>query len=62
MYIDDFIWLPQIIDKLEIKHRVTQDEVEEIFSIDLNTDSLSRVIVEAKMYIRRADKQTQADT
>jgi len=31
MYIDDFIWLPDIIEKLEIKHRVTQDEVEETF-------------------------------
>jgi uncharacterized protein len=31
MYIYDFIWLPQIIDKLEIKHHVSQDEVEEVF-------------------------------
>ena len=31
MYIDDFIWLPSILDKVEIKHRVSQDEVEEIF-------------------------------
>jgi predicted nucleic acid-binding protein len=30
MYIDDFIWLPGIIEKLSIKHHVTQDEVEEI--------------------------------
>ena len=31
MYIDDFIWLPDILDKLYVKHHVTQDEVEEIF-------------------------------
>ena len=31
MYIDDFIWLPDVIEKLIIKHHVTQDEVEEIF-------------------------------
>lgn len=31
MYIDDFIWLPDIIEKLVIKHRVTQDEAEEVF-------------------------------
>ncbi len=31
MYIDDFIWLPDIVDKLVIKHHVTQDEVEEVF-------------------------------
>ncbi len=32
MYIDDFIWLPDILDKLAAKHHVTQDEVEEVFS------------------------------
>jgi uncharacterized DUF497 family protein len=31
MYIDDFIWLPDIIEKLVVKHQVTQDEVEEVF-------------------------------
>jgi len=31
VYIDDFIWLSDIIDKLTIKHAVAQDEVEEIF-------------------------------
>jgi len=31
LYIDDFIWLPNIVEKLAIKHRVTQDEVEEVF-------------------------------
>ena len=25
MYIDDFIWLPDIIEKLAVKHRVLQD-------------------------------------
>jgi uncharacterized protein len=31
MYIDDFIWLSDIIEKLAAKHQVTQDEVEEVF-------------------------------
>ncbi len=31
MHIDDFIWLPSILDKVEIKHQVSQDEVEEVF-------------------------------
>lgn len=31
MYIDDFIWIPDIIEKLEVKHHVTQHEVEEVF-------------------------------
>jgi hypothetical protein len=31
MYIDDFIRLPAILDKLIVKHHVTQDEAGEIF-------------------------------
>lgn len=31
MYIDDFLWLPHIEDKLAWKHSLTVDEVEEIF-------------------------------
>lgn len=31
MYIDDFIWLPDTVDKLIVKHRVTQDEAENVF-------------------------------
>jgi uncharacterized protein len=31
MYINDFVWLPHILEKLERKHHVTQDEAEEVF-------------------------------
>ena len=31
MVIADFIWLPEIVEKVAIKHRVGPDEVEEIF-------------------------------
>ncbi len=31
MYIDDFIWLPDFVEKLHVKHDVTQDEAEEVF-------------------------------
>jgi uncharacterized DUF497 family protein len=31
MIIDDFVWLPDIIDKLASKHQVTEDEAEGIF-------------------------------
>jgi len=31
MYIDNFIWLPDVIEKLAVKHQVLQDEVEETF-------------------------------
>lgn len=34
MYIDDFIWLPDIQEKLSIKHQVAEDEVEEVFFDD----------------------------
>jgi uncharacterized DUF497 family protein len=34
MYIDGFIWLPDIVEKLEIKHRVSLEEVEEVFFND----------------------------
>lgn len=31
MHIDEFIWLPIVLDKLEVKHQITQDETEEVF-------------------------------
>ena len=31
MYIDDFIWLPDIAEKLAVKHNVTEGETEEVF-------------------------------
>jgi uncharacterized protein len=31
MQIEDFIWLDEIIDKLEVKHHVSTDEVEQVF-------------------------------
>ena len=31
MRIDGFIWLPDVIDKLARKHRLEQDEAEEVF-------------------------------
>ena len=31
MNIDDFIWLPDIIEKLISKHGISPDEVEEVF-------------------------------
>ena len=31
MCLDDFVWLPDIVDKRAAKHHVTQDEVEEVF-------------------------------
>lgn len=31
MNITDFLWLDEIVKKLEVKHQVTQEEVEQVF-------------------------------
>ena len=31
MYIDDIIWFDQIVEKLEWKHHISPEEVEEVF-------------------------------
>ena len=31
MHIDDFIWLPDIVEKLAAKHHVTMEETEDVF-------------------------------
>jgi uncharacterized protein len=31
MYINDIIWLDQFVNKIETKHKVSTDEIEEIF-------------------------------
>lgn len=35
MNIDEFVWLPEIIDKLVGKHHVTPEEVEQVFGAGL---------------------------
>lgn len=34
MFIDEFDWLPEVIRKLDAKHHVSQDEVEDVFFND----------------------------
>ena len=34
MYIDDLLWLPGIVEKLIVKHHISQDEAEEVFFND----------------------------
>jgi uncharacterized DUF497 family protein len=31
MYIDGFLWLRDVLEKLAVKHHVNQDEVEQVF-------------------------------
>lgn len=33
MKITSIIWLPEVIEKLEVKHHVTPEEVEEVFKL-----------------------------
>lgn len=40
MRIVGFIWLEEIVEKLEVKHRVTPEEVEQVFS---NRPSIKRM-------------------
>ena len=51
MYIDDFICLPKIVDKLAVKHHVEIEEVEEIFFNRLQYRLLNLAIGKIKMYI-----------
>ncbi len=34
MRIDDFVWLPDVLDKIESKHSAAQDEIEAVFFND----------------------------
>ncbi len=58
MYIDDFIWLPDIEDKLAFKHQVSGDEAEEVFFINPIFALSSRVIEQVKMYTQSVDRRT----
>jgi hypothetical protein len=62
MYIDDFIWLPDILDKIAIKHHVSQDEPRTSSLMIHTTVLLSQGIGWVKMSIQQADRLTQAGT
>jgi uncharacterized DUF497 family protein len=42
MRIVGFIWLEEIVEKLEVKHHVTPDEVEEVFVSHPNIKRMNR--------------------
>ena len=62
MYVEDCIWVPDILVKLFVKHHVTQKEVEEIFSTVRNTVLLNQDIGKGKMCIPLLDRQMPAAT
>jgi uncharacterized protein len=46
--IDDIIWLPHIVEKLESKHNVTADEVEAVLSLSPRIRLIARGKVEGE--------------
>ena len=61
MYIDDFIWLPDIIEKLTFKHQMAQDEVEEVFFNNPAFALSKKEIVLVKMCTQQPGKLMQED-
>lgn len=62
MDIDDFIWLPDILEKLAVKHHVTQDEVEEVFFNQPRYRSSSQGIDHMRTCTPQPGKRMRADT
>ena len=61
MRISGFAWLPDIVDKIESKHHLNQDEVEEYSSIDLGTGSSSAGIGRGRMCMLLPVRPMQGD-
>ena len=54
MNIDDFVWLPDIIEKLIVKHNITQDRSRTYSLTDLIPNSISKeAIAEALQYYKQ---------
>ena len=62
MYIGDFFWLPDILDKLAMKHSVTQDEVEEVFFDRPRYRFVESGHGRERMCTLSVDRQMRADT
>jgi hypothetical protein len=56
MQIDEIIWLQSIVDKLERKHHVSQNEVEQIFVNNPQYRFLEKGKIEVNTYIRHMVK------
>ena len=59
MRINGIIWLRDVIDKLAFKHRVEQEEVEEVFDNRPKFRFLEKVSAREKMYTWRSGKATR---
>jgi Mg2+ and Co2+ transporter CorA len=52
------IWLEEIVEKIERKHHVTQDEVREVLEVRRISDSLRKATAKQKTLILHWAKQT----
>jgi hypothetical protein len=62
MYIDDFIWLPDILEKLAVKHHVTRTRWRKCFSIGHDIALSSLDIDHLKTCIQPSDRRMRAVT
>jgi hypothetical protein len=61
MYINDIIWLPDIVEKLAWKHGITPDEIDEVLFSRPIFRKVQKGIYLGKMSTQRWDKQREAD-
>jgi hypothetical protein len=61
MYIDDFIWLPDILEKLAVNTMSPKMKLRRCFSTVQGIVSLNQDTDQVKMYTRPAVKLTQGD-
>jgi hypothetical protein len=62
MHIDDFIWLPDFVEKIYVKHHVTQDEAKRYSSTNRIFALLNQGTGKEKTYIPLVARQMQAAT
>lgn len=62
MYIDDFIWLPDIVDKLAVNITCHKMKWKRYFSINPDFDLLNLVIIPVKMFMLHSVKLMQVVT
>ncbi len=59
MFIEEFLWLPNIVDKLISKYYVTPEEVEDVFSIVRVFAFTKRDMCKVRICTRRLGKLTE---
>ena len=62
MYIEDIIWLDKIVEKLEGKHHISPEEVEEVFYNEPHIRRAQKGMCKVKICIMPMVKQIVGDT